>query len=218
MKKLLTILASVMVLFSYTNLKAEVVLGITGAAHFLDVSGTETLRNSGKKTNKDNSEEAMIPEVFAEAITDNGIGIGIAYVPTRELGSKSRSDSNAAGDTGTYKAAAELNDVVQIYVDVPFAQVAANDVYVKLGVQHVTVKTLENLNSGSVYPDKDLLGLTIGLGTKGDLPFASGLIYKIDATYTDFEDYNANDTSNTGNSIKADLDASAIKFSIGKTF
>ena len=85
-------------------------------------------------------------------------------------------------------------------------------------MQHVTVKTLENLNSGSVYPDKDLLGLTIGLGTKGDLPFASGLIYKIDATYTDFEDYNANDTSNTGNSIKADLDASAIKFSIGKTF
>ena len=37
--------------------------------------------------------------------------IGVSYIPTRELGSKSRSDSNSDGDTGTYKAKAELDNV-----------------------------------------------------------------------------------------------------------
>ena len=66
----------------------------------------------------------------------------------------------------------------------------------------------------SAYPNEDLLGWTVGLGTKGDLPYGS-LYYKAEVTFTDFEDYEA--VSN-GNRISADLDDTAAKFSIGYKF
>ena len=59
-----------------------------------------------------------LDEIFIETFDDSGLAFGISYIPTRDMGSKSRSDTNSEGDTGTYKAAAELDNVVQIYTDV----------------------------------------------------------------------------------------------------
>ena len=42
--------------------------------------------------------------------------------------------------------------------------------------------------------------------------------YKVDLTYTDFEDYEATDTAATGNKVVADLEDVALKFSIGYKF
>ena len=109
------------------------------------------------------------------------------------MGSKSRSDTNSEGDTGTYKAAAELDNVVQFYVDYPFADAYGATIYGKVGVQHATIKTLESLNSGSTYPNEDVLGFTLGLGAKGDIPYGNNLYYKTEVAYTDFEEYSEND-------------------------
>ena len=89
-------------------------------------------------------------------------------------------------------------------------------IYGKLGVQHATIKTLESLNSGSTYPDEDVLGFTVGLGAKGDLAFGNNLYYKAEATYTDFEDYSAD--SSAGNKVEAELEDVAVKLSIGYKF
>ena len=62
------------------------------------------------------------------------------------------------------------------------------------------------------------MSLTIGLGTKGDLPFGNNLYYKAEATYTDFEDYAADDEAATGNKVEAELEDIALKFSIGYKF
>ena len=43
----------------------------------------------------------------------------MSFIPKREIGTKSRSDPNSDGDTGTYKAEAELGSVAQIYADIP---------------------------------------------------------------------------------------------------
>ena len=221
MKKTITILLSFLFI-SFQAVKAEIGMGITGAVHFLDASGTETTRTSGEKNQGSHSEEAVVPELFIESITENGGAVGIAYIPTRSLGSKSRSDTSTTGDgqdTGTYKAEAELDNVIQIYGDIPTPlDVAGFPIYAKIGLQHATIATLESLNSGSTYPDKDVLGYTIGLGTKGDLAFGNNLYYKAEATYTDFEDYSANDTAGTGNKVEADLEDIAVKFSIGYKF
>ena len=109
----------------------------------------------------------------------------------------------------------DLDNVFQIYTDIP---VGGNGVYVKLGLQHVTLVTLESLNSGSTYPDEDVYGFTIGLGAKGALPYGNNLFYKADLTYTDFTDYAANDEAGTGNKVEADLEDTAVKFSIGYKF
>ena len=220
MKKTILVLISFLFI-SFQAVKAEVGVGITGAAHFLDASGTETTRTSGQKNTGSHSEDAVVPELFIETITDNGGAFGIAYIPTRSMGSKSRSDTSKTGDgqdTGTYKAEAELDNVIQIYGDIPLTDLAGFPIYAKVGVQHATITTLESLNSGSTYPDQDLFGYTLGLGTKGDLAFGNNLYYKAEATYTEFEDYSANDEDGTGNKVEADLEDVAIKFSIGYKF
>ena len=216
MKKIITTTLTLLFI-STISAKAEYAIGITGAMHSVDTSGQEKLRDSGKITTASRSEEAIVPEVFFEIIGDSGAAFGISYIPIRELGSKSRTDSNGGGDSGTYTADAELDDVVQIYVDVPFSQYGNNSIYAKVGVQHATVVTKETLNSGSTYGNDDITGLTLGIGTKADLPYADGLFYKAEATYTDFIDgYHA--TSSAGNEITADLDSTAIKLSLGYKF
>ena len=215
MKKLATIVLS---LFLFGAAKAEIGIGITGGYHMLDTSGTETTRSSGEKNTGSHSEDVLVPEVFFEATADNGITVGLAYIPTREMGSKSRSDTNSDGDTGTYKAEAELDNVVQIYTDIPLTSAFGYDLYAKLGIQHATITTLESLNSGSSYPNKDVLGYTLGLGTKGDLPYGNNLYYKFDVTYTDFEDYAADSDSSPANKVEAELEDIAAKLSVGYKF
>ena len=216
MKRFVTILLSFLFV-SLQSVKAEMGIGITGAAHMFDVSGTETTRSSGEKNPGSHSETAVVPELFIEAILDNGGAVGIAYIPTREMGSKSRSDTNSDGDTGTYKAEAELDNVVQLYADIPLTDIAGYSVYGKVGIQHATINSLESLNSGSTYPNKDVLGYTLGLGTKGDLP-VSNLYYKADVTYTDFQDYSADSDSTVANHVTAELEDVAFKLSIGYKF
>ena len=216
MKKLAFIVISLF-LFGIQSAKAEMRVGVTGALHMLDASGTETIRSSAEKNTGSHSEDAVVGEIFAEALADNGVAVGIAYIPTRDMGSKSRTDSGDQS-AGTYKAEAELDNVVQLYTDIPFYEAYGASIYAKLGVQHATIVTLESLNSGSSYPDKDVLGITLGVGARGDLPYGNNLYYKAEATYTNFEDYSAGDEASTGNKVEAELEDIAVKFSIGYKF
>ena len=218
MKKLI---ATIGLLFFVTTIsaKAELGIGITAAGHMIDGSGSETTRTSGQVNNGSHDETVVIPEVFIEAIADSGFSVGLSYIPTRDMGSKSRSDTTTEGDgqdTGTYKAKAELSNVVAIYADIPTGSIGSFPIHAKLGIQHVTLDTLESLNSGSEYPNKDILGYTLGLGTKGDLPCGNNLYYKGEFTYTNFETYEA--VSNAGNKVVADLEDYGAKFSIGYKF
>ena len=210
MKKLLSIVSS-LILVSTITAKAEIGMGISGAFVSLDGDGSETTRTSGQVNKGSHSEDVAVPEVFIELIGDTGGALGLSYIPTRDLGSKSRSDSNADGDTGTYKAQAELDNVLKLYGDMPLGSIAGGTSYLSVGVQHVELVTLESLNSGATYPNKNLFGYSIGLGLKGDLPYGS-LYYKGEVTYTDFETYEAD---GAGNKVSADLDATAARLSIG---
>lgn len=216
MKKYIAILTSlIFVSLNLAKAETEAVIGITGAYHMLDASGTETVRSSGELNSGTHSEDILVPEIFIEGGSE--LVLGLAYIPTRDVGNKSRTDSGDQS-AGTYKAEAELENVVQVYADYAFASVPQGDVYFKLGIQHATLATLESLNSGSSYPDADLFGYTLGLGVKGDLPYGDGLIFKADLTYTDFEDYSAGAADGNGNKIEADLEDVALKLSIGKKF
>ena len=220
MKKLLSIVSSLLFV-TMVSAKADFGVGITGAAHMFDIDGTETTRDSGQVNTGSHSDTAIVPELFLEVFMDNGAALGVSYIPTRDMGSKSRSDTSTAGDsedTGTYTAKAKLDNVVQIYTDIPMTEFMGYSLYGKLGIQHATIKTQEALNSGSAYPDKDVLGYTLGIGTKGDLPYGNNLYYKVDATYTNFEDYKADSDSSPANKVEAELEDTAVKFSVGYKF
>ena len=214
MKKIITTISSLLLL-TIVSAKAEMGIGISGAIHHITGDGTETTRTSNQKNTGSHSEEAVVPEIFIEAINDDGLAIGISYIPTRDMGSKSRTDSETATgrDSGTYKAAAELDNVIKFYTDIPAGSIVGYPTYIHLGIQHVTLSTLESLNSGATYPDADLFGATIGLGTKGDL--GNNLYYKGEVSYTNFETYEA---TGAGNKVVADLEDYAAKISIGYKF
>lgn len=212
MKKLLSIVSS-LILVTTISAKAETGIGISGAFISIDGEGSETTRTSGEVNKGSHSEDTVIPEVFVEFIGDSG-AFGISYIPTRDVGSKSRSDTNTEGDTGTYTAKAELDNVIKVYGDINMGSFAGSTPYLTVGLQHVELATLESLNSGASYPDKNLFGYTVGLGLKGDLPYGS-LYYKGEVTYTDFETYEAD---GAGNKVSADLDATAARLSIGYKF
>ena len=217
MKRFITILLSFLFI-SFQSAKAEIGVGVTGAYHMLDVSGTETTRTSGESNPGSHEEDVFIPELFLEAFLENGASLGLSYIPTRDMGSKSRSDTNSEGDTGSYKAEAELDNVVQFYLDYPFSEAYGATIYGKVGIQYATITTLESLNSGSTYPNEDVLGYTLGVGAKGDLPYGNNLYYKAEAAYTDFGNYSENDEGGTGNKVEADLEDIALKLSVGYKF
>jgi len=216
MKKNIAIFLSFLFI-SITSAKAETMIGITGALHMIDVSGTETTRTSGERNTGSESENAVVPEFFIESEVD-GVALGLSYIPTKNVGNKSRSDTNSEGDTGTYRAEAELSNVIQVYVDYTVAEYAGADIYLKGGLQFATIDTLESLNSGSTYPNEDVYGFTLGIGAKGALPYGNNLFYKADVTYTDFTDYENSSEGNTFNRVEADLDDTAVKFSVGYKF
>ena len=215
MKKNIAIFLS-FIFLACQSVKADTAVGITGAMHMFDASGTETTRTSGQKNTGSNSDEVLIPELFVETGSD-GVTLGLSYIPTRQIGSKSRTDSNTGGDSGTYKAEAELDNVVQLYVDYSVTEYNGAEIYLKGGIQHATIVTLESLNSGSTYPNQDVFGYTLGIGAKGDLPYAN-TFYKADLTYTDFQDYSASAADGNGNKVEADLEDVAVKFSVGYKF
>lgn len=214
MKKLVAIVCSLFLLTTISA-KAEMGIGISGAFHMLEADGTEITRSSNEKNNGTHSEDAIVPELFIEMIGDNGSALGISYIPTRDMGSKSRSDTNSEGDTGTYKAAAELDNVLKIYGDIPMGDIYGSTGYLHVGIQHVEVVTLESLNSGASYPNKNVFGYTVGFGAKGDLAYGNNLYYKGELTYTNFEAYEGD---GAGNKVNADLEDIAARLSIGYKF
>ena len=216
MRKLITIISSLLFV-TIVSAKAEIGIGVSGSIHMLDASGTETTRQSLQQNKGSHDEVVAVPEIFVEAVDDNGFAVGVSYIPTRDLDGQSRTDTETVTgrDSGTYTAKAELDNVIKLYTDIPTGGgFYGGDVYLHLGLQHVTLKTLESLNSGATYPDKDLLGGTAGLGVKGDLPYAN-MYYKDEVTYTQFESYEAD---GAGNTVNADIEDYAARFSVGYKF
>ena len=50
------------IFISITSVKAETMVGITGAYHMFDVEGSETTRSSAQVNNGKHSDEALVPE------------------------------------------------------------------------------------------------------------------------------------------------------------
>ena len=218
MKKLLTILFTVFFVSSTAN--ADVGIGITGSFAKVESEGA-TLAKTGTQPDKSagsSSEDVVIAEVFAEVIADNGLTFGVSYIPTRDMGSKTRKDTEASIDgqnthanaAATYKGSAEVDDLVMFYTDIPIGPI-----YAKLGIQRATIVSLESLNSGSTYDNTDVTGTTLGIGYKGD--FGGSLYCKGEVTKTKFDDISINNSTNT-ETVEGEIDVTSAKLSVGYKF
>ena len=211
--KILTGLASLMLMFSISTLKADVNVGASVMLGQLDTSGSETekvdLAGAADKNSKSFKETFYGASVFLELVSDNGFALGIDYVPVDfDIGDGKRTDadngdSSGEADTGNRKASASLEDLITVYANIPLG---GNGVYALAGYHTVDVTTSETLPNSS-YGNVDLNGYQVGLGKKGDN-------YKFEFFYSDFEDISLTATGGSAaHTIEADADAMGLKLS-----
>ena len=187
---------------------AEVKFGASLMVGQADTSGHELEAGSASDKNSKSIKETFIGgSIFIEAVGDNGLTVGLDYVPLDvELGSGKRTDpSGTTGrDSGTRSASADVVNLITLYTNIP---VGTGGYYGLLGVHSATVETSETLPT-STYGNEDILGLQVGVGLR------SGNA-KFEFSYSDFEDITLNGKGGNSNKIEADADAMMFKVAYG---
>lgn len=218
MKKLvLSIFAAVAMMSS--ALAAELHFGISAQMVDIEADGTET--EGGEKNSGSASHTVPVGSIFAE-ITSGRFTLGVDYIPmgadvsdvTKKRTDTETSVTGTVAETTTsrtQKAQAEISNHMMLYTEL----LLTDSLYAKAGVVSVDVETQESLGTGSKYPDETVTGILLGAGLKRE---AGNGYFKIEATYTDYEDIELQSTvARTGvatnNKISADIDTTAIKLS-----
>ena len=208
-------------LFMSANAFAGVNVGISGAFTSFETDGTETTKSSSQKNKGSEDENVIVPSVFLEFQAENGFALGIDIIPAEaELGSGTGSNDDAE-TSGANKASAELTSHNTVYALIPLG---GNGIYVKGGVARATVDTTERLATGTTYGNEDVDGLMLGVGFQRDGD--NGLFFRAEGTYTDYDDVKFNGSFNGNavgdgavrNVVDADIDALALRISVGKSF
>ena len=223
LKLLITVLFSLTLMVS-PSVSKEFRIGASVGFAQLEASGSETLKDTSVITSHTEQANAVVPSSFAEFAADNGFGIGIDYISgsadlagsnrTRNLDNPNDDDAN---DTGTNVANAEVDGIVTTYLIKSFD----SGFLVKFGVAQADINTKETLGSGSTYGNKSVDGAHYGIGY--DINRDSGAFVRTSLEHTDFDEISlksgvADATTGTFNNVKANVDVTMVKFSIGKKF
>ena len=215
MKKTILVLTIAALTF-FGKAYAEISFGISAAVTKNDASGTET--EGGEKSTGDADNTVIVPSIFAEYGFSDTISIGLDFIPLKADVSnktKSRTDTETSvtgnkatvATTRNQKAQAELQNHITLYAN----YMLSDTYFLKVGVASVELETKESLATGSKYGNEDVLGGVLGIGAKSDN-------HRFELVYTDYEDINlkssvARTGVTTNNTIDADLDTLALKYS-----
>ena len=236
MNKLTTIIASTaiaMLSFASTANSIEYKVGLTGQATAVYGNVRETLKDSGKTSEEEALAAFSYMSGFAEISVESAMGltVGLEYTPdlmefptadrviaTSSLDAGGANSAVTGEDTGTQIIKASVEEMITMYVAMP---IMSSGLHVKLGFSQATLKTEENLATGSTYKDVDLDGTSVGMyydGDIGDMAF-----YRVEGSYTEYDDIKATGTqvgaaAGKYNVIDAELGGVAAKLSLGFRF
>ena len=231
-QKLIALTSTLILMIGVLSLpvKADsgIAIGIVGNMATFDTDGVENV-GSGENNAGTHSEDVEFPEVFLEYAAQYesvGVTFGIAVIPgDTEIGAKSRtdtaSDANDAGssDAGTYTAKADVSDHITIYVEPTVYLANGFGIFLKAGVSHVTVNTLESIAKGTdsaAYGNESIFGGMTGVGVKYTSP--NGMLIKVEHTETVYETVDLAAAGGNGNTISAQPEQSSTRLSIGYQF
>ena len=150
-----------------------------------------------------------------------GLTFGAEVIPgDHTIGANTRTDTAASSGEGqqatnTATAKAQVSNMVAAYLEPTIYFNDSFGIYVKGGVERVTVKTIETLPT-STYGNKGVWGRMWGAGIRAT--HSSGLFLKLEHVETDYDEFTL--TSGTGNlnTITADSDKSATRLAVGYKF
>ena len=210
-----------------TYASAERIIGITGTIAQIEATGTETLKDSANVTTHEEEANAIIPSLFLELATDGGFGLGVDMITgTADLSAGDRTTTKNGGacaasspdcDTGINTADAEIDGVTTIYLIKSFS----NGLLVKVGQSSADVNTKETLASGTKYGNTSVDGMQYGIGWGHTND--SGLFFRTTVEITDYDELSltgdsAGADAASFNVVKANIDTTVAKISIGKAF
>ena len=237
MNKLTTIIASTaiaMLSFASTANSIEYKVGLTGQATAVYGNVEEQLKDvDGRKTSEEALAAFSYMSGFAEVSLDSAMGLtmGLEYTPElmefptadRVIGTSNQdvggpNNTVVGEDSGTQNIKASVEEMLTYYVAMPIMDTG---LHVKLAYSTATLKTEENLITGSSYKDVDLDGTSVGMyydGDIGDMAF-----YRLEGAYTTYDDIKVTGSEEGGtagsfNTIKAELGGVAAKLSLGLRF
>ena len=200
-------------------------IGVVGNVADFDTDGHERIGATEKKTAGSASKSVDFPSFFVE-YTAGDVGaasltIGFEHIPGEaSLGAKSRTDDNTVDDDdGTYTAKAEVENHSTIYVEPGYQIDDMWGVYAKGGISQVTVNSLESIAQGddsSTYGNEDIFGYMYGIGLRAN--HENGLFMKLEGTQTIYETVHLNSTTGNANSIRADIEQTALRLALGYNF
>ena len=234
MKKFITSLFALvcLALFSYSNATAGGIgVGVTVSALNVEASGSETDNGDTSDASDQTasvSNDVNIGSIYAEYAADNNFALGWEFTPgsadvSDKVQTRTDTETSVTGTNTTtsnsrkFSAQAEVDAYNTIYAEVP----VGSFFYVRAGVSQVDVNTTEIASgNGGSYGNTTLDGMNYGFGVKGIR--GERLRWKLAYEVTDFDQLSVTSTGNsTGsntNTIKADLDVTALKLSLGLQF
>ena len=235
------LIAAIAIVAISTNVSAGTTsFGITGSMLEVSGNGTETdkLTAAGADVadtsirKKSVSEDTFTGSLFMEyTLSDSAwpLTAGFEYTPgTADLSSKlSRTDTELSITGGltttaasvTRSASASATNFSTAYIEAPIWGM----LYVRAGVSNIDVNyvTTDTSTVGGAYTDNiSLSGTNLGVGLKGNT--SGGTLWKMTYEETDYDGFTLNSTGNSvaanSNTIKGDVDTSAFRLSLAKSF
>jgi len=212
MKKILTILFGASLLFA-TSAQAEGMVGIKYGTGELDATknaytaGSTTYAAASKA--KDNEYGAVFAEFAIPAV--DGLSLGLELIPfTATIMLEN------AKEAGT---GAELSDHRTLYAQYMYSM-GNGGVYVKAGYASADIGTITQTSSSSTSGDTtvnsqstSMEGPMVGIGFQTNELY-EGLVARLEATYTDYDDISVTTTSNGSASVAKTASAELTTFSV----
>ena len=99
-----------------------------------------------------------------------------------------------------------------------YGLIPAGPGFARLGIVRASVDTTETLATGTTYGNEDVNGFVIGYGVQKS---GEGSFVRLEGTYTMYDDLTFNgslDGDSVRNKVEAEIDALALKLSVGKSF
>ena len=112
-------------------------------------------------------------------------------------------------------ADAEVDGIMSVYLIKTFN----SGFLVKVGHATADITTKENLSTGTVYGNSSIDGVTYGFGWAKESD--NGVFLRTTVEHTDYDAITLNgglDSDSVRNVIKADVDVTTAKISLGKSF
>ena len=227
MKKYLLLLSTALAfILAPVAANANVTAGITISSNTLDTAGSEDVDNNGTIDDRKNvSDDFTVGSIFLEATKMGdkfGVTFGVDYIPfDADIDKRSISQSSVKGKndgaatTGNNSVEGSIQDHTTFYIQ-PGMMVGDNSMlYLSYGFVTMDFQGRSvSLSHTDITETKSVDGEKTAVGIKRVAD--NGLVLKLEASETTYDAFSFTTSNNT--KATADLDNTAITFSIGKQF